>query len=114
MPAAEKKCVPCHRDAPVMSDAEVQSRLVQLPEWQCFAEEGIKKLRKSFVCNSYADALTFVNAVARAAERENHHPLVIFDFKTVTVVWWTHAIKGLHQNDFIMSAECDEIYRRQG
>jgi 4a-hydroxytetrahydrobiopterin dehydratase len=27
----------------------------------------------------------------------------------VTVQWWTHKIKGLHKNDFIMAAKTDEI-----
>ncbi|MDX1267227.1 MAG: 4a-hydroxytetrahydrobiopterin dehydratase, partial [Oceanisphaera sp.] len=25
----------------------------------------------------------------------------------VTVTWWTHAIHGLHRNDFIMAARTD-------
>jgi 4a-hydroxytetrahydrobiopterin dehydratase len=26
------------------------------------------------------------------------------------VHWWTHKIKGLHKNDFIMAAKTDQIY----
>ncbi|HLO18526.1 MAG TPA: 4a-hydroxytetrahydrobiopterin dehydratase [Anaerolineales bacterium] len=26
------------------------------------------------------------------------------------VNWWTHVIKGLHKNDFILAAKTDEIY----
>jgi 4a-hydroxytetrahydrobiopterin dehydratase len=26
--------------------------------------------------------------------------------------WWTHKIKGLHRNDFIMAAKTDEIADR--
>ncbi|MCS6863157.1 MAG: 4a-hydroxytetrahydrobiopterin dehydratase, partial [Abditibacteriales bacterium] len=28
-----------------------------------------------------------------------------------TVTWWTHKIKGLHRNDFIMAAKTDELFR---
>jgi 4a-hydroxytetrahydrobiopterin dehydratase len=28
------------------------------------------------------------------------------------VAWWTHKIRGLHRNDFIMAAKTDEIYAR--
>jgi 4a-hydroxytetrahydrobiopterin dehydratase len=28
----------------------------------------------------------------------------------LTVQWWTHTIKGLHRNDFIMAAKTDQIY----
>ncbi len=27
----------------------------------------------------------------------------------VTVTWWTHKIKGLHLNDFIMAAKTDRL-----
>ncbi|MHC4149572.1 MAG: 4a-hydroxytetrahydrobiopterin dehydratase [Planctomycetota bacterium] len=26
------------------------------------------------------------------------------------VTWWTHKIKGLHRNDFIMAAKTDQLY----
>jgi 4a-hydroxytetrahydrobiopterin dehydratase len=28
----------------------------------------------------------------------------------VTVTWWTHKIRGLHRNDFIMAARSDQAY----
>jgi 4a-hydroxytetrahydrobiopterin dehydratase len=28
----------------------------------------------------------------------------------VTVTWWTHKIRGLHRNDFIMAAKTDQLY----
>jgi 4a-hydroxytetrahydrobiopterin dehydratase len=28
----------------------------------------------------------------------------------VTVQWWSHKIKGLHKNDFIMAAKTDEVF----
>ena len=30
----------------------------------------------------------------------------------VTVTWWTHKIKGLHRNDFIMAARTDRLYAK--
>jgi 4a-hydroxytetrahydrobiopterin dehydratase len=32
----------------------------------------------------------------------------------VTVSWWTHKIKGLHRNDFIMASKTDELYQSVG
>jgi len=26
------------------------------------------------------------------------------------VSWWTHKIRGLHENDFIMSAKTDQLF----
>jgi 4a-hydroxytetrahydrobiopterin dehydratase len=36
--------------------------------------------------------------------------LTVADAATVT--WWTHKIKGLHRNDFIMAAKTDQLYLR--
>jgi 4a-hydroxytetrahydrobiopterin dehydratase len=30
----------------------------------------------------------------------------------VRVSWWTHAINGLHRNDFVMAAKTDELYEQ--
>jgi 4a-hydroxytetrahydrobiopterin dehydratase len=28
------------------------------------------------------------------------------------VAWWTHAIGGLHRNDFVMAARTDTVYAK--
>jgi hypothetical protein len=28
----------------------------------------------------------------------------------VTVAWWTHKIRNLHRNDFVMAARTDQLY----
>ncbi|MBL8097578.1 MAG: 4a-hydroxytetrahydrobiopterin dehydratase [Anaerolineales bacterium] len=40
---------------------------------------------------------------------KDHHPLIKLEWSRVTLQWWTHVIKGLHQNDFIMVAKTDEL-----
>jgi 4a-hydroxytetrahydrobiopterin dehydratase len=54
-------------------------------------------------------ALDFTNKVGGLAEEEDHHPAILTEYGKVTVVWWTHAIKGLHRNDFIMAAKTDQL-----
>jgi len=53
--------------------------------------------------------VAFTNKIALVAEKEDHHPLIITEYGRVTVDWWTHKIKGLHQNDFIMAAKIDRL-----
>jgi 4a-hydroxytetrahydrobiopterin dehydratase len=57
----------------------------------------------------FARALAFTNAVGALAEAENHHPALLTEWGRVTVSWWTHAIGGLHRNDFLMAAKTDQI-----
>ncbi|PTB84099.1 4a-hydroxytetrahydrobiopterin dehydratase, partial [Pseudidiomarina aestuarii] len=40
---------------------------------------------------------------------EFHHPTLTTEWGKVTVTWWTHAIHGLHKNDFIMAARTDAV-----
>ena len=46
------------------------------------------------------------------ANIEDHHPDLHVAWGKVTVETWTHKIKGLHSNDFILAAKTDEIYAR--
>ena len=52
--------------------------------------------------------------VGALAEEEGHHPALLTEWGRVRVAWWTHKIRGLHRNDFIMAAKTDEAYRAGG
>jgi len=58
---------------------------------------------------NFAQAVAFTNKVAEIAEAEGHHPAILTEWGKVTVTWWTHKIKGLHRNDFIMAAKTDQL-----
>lgn len=61
--------------------------------------------RTCFKFKDFAEALAFTNKVGQIAEEEGHHPSILTEWGGVTVTWWTHKIKGLHRNDFIMAAK---------
>ena len=52
--------------------------------------------------------------VGEEAEKEGHHPRLTTEWGKVAVTWWTHKIRNLHKNDFIMAAKTDVIYRKYG
>ena len=64
-------------------------------------------MERTFKFKDFAEALSFTNKIGRIAEEEAHHPLILTEWGKVTVTWWTHKIKGLHHNDFIMAAKTD-------
>ncbi len=72
--------------------------------------EGIERLERVFKFRNFAEALAFSNKVGEIAEEEDHHPAILTEWGRVTVTWWTHKIKGLHRNDFIMAAKTDRVY----
>ncbi len=102
---AEARCVPCRGGEPALSDAEIADALAQVPGWTVREMDGIKRLERVFTFKNFAAALEFTQRVGSLAEDEGHHPLIITEWGRVTVQWWTHVVKGLHRNDFIMAAK---------
>jgi len=71
----------------------------------------VRRLERVFTFPDFAAALAFTNRVGATAEAEDHHPALLTEWGRVTVTWWTHSIKGLHRNDFIMAARTDALTR---
>jgi 4a-hydroxytetrahydrobiopterin dehydratase len=102
-------CVACRSDVPPLDDSQIARLKPQVPDWEVVEEGGIKRLRRVFKVKNFAEALDFTNRVGALAEEQDHHPMLVTEWGRVTVTWWTHKIKGLHTNDFIMAAKTDEL-----
>lgn len=104
------KCVACRRDAPKLNESEIAHLLPDIPEWEILTKEDIPSLNRAFRFENFAEALAFTQRVGELAESEGHHPAILTEWGRVTVSWWTHKIRGLHRNDFIMAAKTDVVY----
>ncbi len=111
---AAGKCVPCRGGDPALTDAEIADLMLHVRHWQLVARDGISRLERVFKLKNYAEAVDFTNKIAAVAEAEDHHPLIILEWGRVTIQWWTHVVKGLHRNDFIMAAKTDELFDHIG
>lgn len=105
----QKNCIPCEREIPPLSEEEIAELKQAIPEWQVVKVDSIPRLKRSFAFKNFAEALVFTNTVGEIAEEQGHHPLISLTWGQVTVEWWTHNIKGLHENDFIMAAKTDAL-----
>ncbi len=103
-------CEACRVGAPTVSDKEAAEFLRQLSGWTLVREEGVAKLRRQYAFRNFRDALAFTNRVGEMAEGQGHHPDLLTRWGAVEVTWWTHKIRGLHQNDFICAARSNELY----
>ena len=108
---SQAHCEACRADAPKVSEAELAALLKQIPDWNLETRDGILQLEKVFAFKNFQQALAFTNAVGALAEAEGHHPALLTEWGKVTVTWWSHKIKGLHRNDFIMAARTDAVPR---
>ena len=102
----QKKCIPCEGGVPPLEEKKVQELLKEIPEWEL--EEG--KVVRKFKFKDFRQAISFVNKVADLAEVENHHPNIsVYGWNKVKLTFFTHTIKGLSENDFIMPAKVNNI-----
>jgi 4a-hydroxytetrahydrobiopterin dehydratase len=80
-----------------------------VPDWTLEEHDGVPRLVRTFRVPNFREALTLTQRVGELAEAEGHHPAILTEWGKVTVSWWTHKIRGLHRNDFIMAAKTDAL-----
>lgn len=105
------RCVACRGDEPKLLDEEIEALKIEVPEWQVEKDGEINKLIRVYRFKNFQEAIQFTDQIGKIAEEEGHHPLLQTEWGKVKVVWWTHKIRGLHKNDFIMAAKSDKIYQ---
>ncbi|MBT2969143.1 MAG: 4a-hydroxytetrahydrobiopterin dehydratase [gamma proteobacterium symbiont of Ctena orbiculata] len=106
----EEKCEACRADAPKVSDDELAELIRTIPDWNIEVRDGIMQLEKVYPFKNFVESLAFTNGVGALAEEEGHHPALLTEWGKTTVTWWSHKIKGLHRNDFIMAAKTDRLF----
>ncbi len=109
-----ERCVPCHGGSPLATAEEEAALTPLIPDWQKKERNGVPRLVRTFRFPGYREALAFTQRVGELAEEEAHHPSLLTEWGKVTVSWWTHAIRGLHRNDFLMAAKTDALAREMG
>jgi 4a-hydroxytetrahydrobiopterin dehydratase len=102
---ARKKCAPCEGGVEPMSDAQIGPMLKGLSGWQ---RDGLK-IFKEYKFKDHYQTQAFTNAVMWVSHREDHHPYLLVGYNTCRVEFWTHAINGLSENDFICAAKVDAL-----
>lgn len=107
MALTEKTCVPCRGGIPPLTENEAAVFSREVPDWSL--THSATRIERKFKFNDFVAALAFVNKVGALAEEEGHHPDIAFGWGYADVELYTHKIKGLHENDFIMAAKIDAI-----
>lgn len=110
MDLVQEKCVPCRGGVPALAPEQIKEYNAEAPEWAVVKRDGVDTLERTFRFRDFAGALAFTARVGAEAEAEGHHPTLLTEWGRVKVTWWTHKIKGLHRNDFIMAARTDRLY----
>ena len=105
-----KKCVPCEGGISGLDITEIHKYLKMVDGWEVKADDDkVYYLIKEFKFKDYLKSQEFVNKVGEIAEKESHHPDIFFGWGYAKIKIFTHAIKGLHENDFVLAAKIDNL-----
>ena len=117
IPLRERRCVPCRGNVPPLSVTEVFRLVQELDGWKVVTQQSETKefltLQKELTFRDFRSLMDFLRRVENIAETEGHHPDFSVHYSRLHLILWTHAIGGLHENDFIMAAKIDFIYQVQ-
>jgi 4a-hydroxytetrahydrobiopterin dehydratase len=103
-----RRCKPCEGGVPPLDAGTVRELMKALdPDWK-LAADG-KSISREFGFSGFNRTIGFVNAVAWIANTEGHHPDLEVFYQRCVVRWWTHAVGGLSENDFICAAKVDRL-----
>ena len=103
----KKRCIPCEGGVEPFTSDQISKYLEELKHTWNVVDE--KKISHEFEFESFMEAVAFVEKVAELAESEGHHPDISIHYKKVTIELWTHSIKGLSENDFILAAKIENL-----
>jgi 4a-hydroxytetrahydrobiopterin dehydratase len=85
------------------SKSDVLTRLKSLSGWNLNGGE----IKKKFEFPSFSEAIQFVNRVADLAERADHHPDILINYRKVTLTLSTHSDGGITQKDFKLAEQVE-------
>lgn len=105
---ASRRCKPCEGGVVPLSAEQSRKLLEALHDDWALSADGLA-IHRIFKFPAYGRSLGFTNAVAWIAITEGHHPDITLSYGSCTVLYTTHAIDGLSDNDFICAAKIDQI-----
>lgn len=110
MSLLSSKCKPCEdKDMKPYEKQEIEKLLGEITHWS--ATPDSKKIFKEFTFTDFVGSMHFINQVADIAEVEGHHPDIHIFYNKVLIELWTHSVGGLTENDFIVAAKIDAIWK---
>jgi len=88
-----------------LSRADAEQRVKSLKGWTL---EG-DAIKKQYTFKDFPAAIAFVNRLAPEAEKADHHPDILINYKRVTLTYSTHSEGGLTDKDFAGAATADRL-----
>jgi 4a-hydroxytetrahydrobiopterin dehydratase len=88
-----------------LTSNEIEQRLKGLSGWKLDGDA----IKKQFTFAGFPEAVGFVNRLVPEAEKADHHPDILINYKRVTLTYSTHSEGGLTVKDFDGAAMADRV-----
>ncbi|MCE9670815.1 4a-hydroxytetrahydrobiopterin dehydratase [Myxococcus stipitatus] len=93
-------------DRTLLTPEALQTFLAQHSDWR--HEGGM--IRRTYEAPSFLAGIAFVEKVAHAAEKADHHPDIDIRWRKVTLALVTHDAGGLTFRDTQLASEADALF----
>jgi len=104
----KKKCVPCEGGLEPLSEKKSKLLLSKLKTgW--ILDEDCKYIEKVYTRKNHYELSSLLNIIIHISHTEDHHPEITFGYNSAKVKYFTYAINGLSENDFICAAKIDKV-----
>lgn len=109
MPSALKIKNHAGTDRRALTASEVVTQLAKLEGWRLAGDGPAVAIEKTFSFDNYYETISFVNALAFIANRQNHHPDLSVHYARCQVRFNTHDVSGISMTDFECAAAVDAL-----
>jgi 4a-hydroxytetrahydrobiopterin dehydratase len=104
---SKRKCVPCEGGIDAIDHNQASLLIKKLASGWILSNDS-KKIYKDFKFKNHYEVMSAINLIAWISHREDHHPEITFSYNTARVIYYTYAIDGLSENDFICASKIDK------
>jgi 4a-hydroxytetrahydrobiopterin dehydratase len=90
---------------PLLTSDQITERLIATPFWQLNGRD----IERTVSFADFPAAIAFVNRIAQAAEKANHHPDIDIRWNKVRLALSSHDAGGLTERDFKLAGVIDSL-----
>lgn len=94
----------------LLTEREISRVLKVHEKWSCNQKKT--KLYRTFVCDSYVDALVFIARISVHAEVLQHHPEILFTYTKVKITLTTHELGGVTKLDVSLLERIEKLAQK--
>ena len=104
----KRKCVPCEGGLDALTKEKAKSYLKKLDkDW--ILNKDARSIERTYSRKNHYELSSLINLIIAISHSEDHHPEITFGYNTARVNYFTYALDGLSEKDFIFAAKIDKV-----